>query len=373
MYSSMRVFSPPLLRDTSDIGQLPPGSYPALKDRASIQPFAPAHPPQMVSTLDMVVVIPTYNGAQRLPEVLDALAQQGGVASLQWAVWVVDNNSTDHTAAVVRQYQQQWGDGLPLEYHQELRQGAGFARQYAIETAPATWVAFLDDDNIPDAGWLQAAWQFIQTHPGIGAVSSRIRGDFEAALPPGFEQITPYLAITERGNQPLRYSPRSRLVPPSAGLVVNREIWRQNVPNHCILNGRKPGSMLTGEDTEALCHILVAGWPIWYVPTMTLQHKIPARRLERSYLIPFFRGIGLSRYVTRTVGMAPFTKPFWVLAYGLSDAAKIICHWLKWGRAVRNNLIAACMMELFISSLRSPFYLWRHGYLAALDTPQRQD
>jgi glycosyltransferase involved in cell wall biosynthesis len=326
----------------------------------------------MVSTLDLVVVIPTYNGAKRLPEVLDALAQQMNVASLQWAVWVVDNNSRDNTAAVVRRYQQQWGNALPLEYHQELRQGAGFARQYAIEAASATWVAFLDDDNIPDPGWLQAAWQFIQTHPGVGAVSSRIRGDFEAALPPGFEQITPYLAITERGNQPLRYSPRSRLVPPSAGLVVNRDVWRQSVPDHCILNGRKPGSMLTGEDTEALCHILVAGWPIWYVPTMTLQHKIPARRLERSYLIPFFRGIGLSRYVTRTVGMAPFIKPFWVLAYGLSDSAKIICHLLKWGRAVRKNLIAACMMELFISSLRSPFYLWRHGYLTASDTPQRQ-
>ncbi|MEB3269534.1 MAG: hormogonium polysaccharide biosynthesis glycosyltransferase HpsE [Leptolyngbya sp.] len=324
--------------------------------------------------MDIVVVIPTYNGSQRLPEVLDALHQQTSPTDCEWAVWVVDNNSTDDTATVVREYQARWGDSRPLEYHREPRQGAGFVRHYAVEHAPATWIAFLDDDNIPDQGWLIAAWQFIQRNPTVGALSSRIRGDFEAEhLPPDFEQIAPYLAITERGDNPRRYDAKLRLVPPSAGLVVRKQAWQQCVPDHCILNGRKPGSMLTGEDTEVLCHILVAGWPIWYVPTMTLQHKIPAGRLERSYLIPFFRGIGLSRYVTRTVGVSPLLKPFLALAYSANDALKVVCHVLKWGRRVRQNLIAACMLELFISSLRSPLYLWQHGYLRASISSQHHD
>jgi glycosyltransferase involved in cell wall biosynthesis len=315
--------------------------------------------------LDIVVVIPTYNGATRLPEVLDALERQTLPEQCQWAVWVVDNNSTDATTAVVQEYQGRWGQQRSLEYHHEARQGAGFARHYAIAQAPATWVAFLDDDNIPDQDWLSAAWAFIQAHPDAGALASRIRGDFEAELPPGFEQIVPYLAITERGDRARRYSPRSRLVPPSAGLLVRRQAWQQSIPDHCILNGRKPGSMLTGEDTEVMCHILLAGWPIWYVPTMTLQHKIPAKRLERDYLLPFFRGIGLSRYVTRTLGFPKVLKPFMALAYGANDARKVACLFFKCGGEVQHNLVAACMLELLLSSLRSPLYLWRHGYLSS--------
>jgi hypothetical protein len=30
---------------------------------------------------------------------------------------------------------------------------------------------------------------------------------------------------------------------------------------------------------------------------------------------------------------------------------------------VRSDLIAACEMQLFVSSFISPFYLWSHGYL----------
>jgi hypothetical protein len=34
----------------------------------------------------------------------------------------------------------------------------------------------------------------------------------------------------------------------------------------------------------------------------------------------------------------------------------------KHGVRVQSDLIAACEMELFVSSLVSPFYLWRQGH-----------
>ena len=77
-------------------------------------------------TIDFTVAIPTYNGETRLPEVLDQVRKQVDTESLQWEVIVIDNNSTDNTAKVVRKYQADWPGGCPLRYYFEAQQGAGF-------------------------------------------------------------------------------------------------------------------------------------------------------------------------------------------------------------------------------------------------------
>ncbi|MFY7805244.1 MAG: glycosyltransferase, partial [Limnoraphis robusta] len=66
--------------------------------------------------LDFTIAIPTYNGAKRLPQVLDKLRSQTDVEQISWEVIVVDNNSTDNTAEIVQQYQQNWLLNVPLRY-----------------------------------------------------------------------------------------------------------------------------------------------------------------------------------------------------------------------------------------------------------------
>jgi glycosyltransferase involved in cell wall biosynthesis len=311
--------------------------------------------------VDFTVAIPTYNGEYRLPEVLERLRSQIiDIAPFSWEVIVVDNNSQDRTAQVVQSFESNFP--CPLRYCLENRQGAGFARKRAIEEAHSPLVGFLDDDNIPELNWVISAYQFAQNYPKAGAFASQIHGEFEVEPPAELEQILPFLAITERGSKPLQYHSSKKVFPPSAGLVVRRSVWLEHVPERTILGGRTDGNMLTGEDTEVLAHIDRAGWEIWYNPAMVVWHKIPAWRLEKSYLIPFFRGIGRSRYVTRMSSIQPWKRSIMLFAYMVNDARKIVRHWLKYHRQLKENLAAACEMELFISSLLSPFYLWRKGY-----------
>lgn len=129
------------------------------------------------------------------------------------------------------------------------------------------------------------------------------------------------------------------------------------------MTGRVQGSMLTSEDLEVLGYIQSFGWEIWYNPEMKITHKIHAHRLKREYLIPFMGGIGLSRYVTRMVGVKSYLKPILLLAYFVNDLRKILFQFLKYGTYVRTDLVAACEMELYVKSLISPFYLWYKGYL----------
>ncbi|MDP5017015.1 glycosyltransferase [Anabaena sp. UHCC 0187] len=317
----------------------------------------------MNSCLDLTIAIPTYNGEHRLPELLERLRNQINTEHFSWAIVVVDNNSTDNTAKVVKSYQDNWQCPYPLYYCFEPQQGAAYARKKAIVEAKSELIGFLDDDNYPNSTWVSAAYNFSQQHPQAGAYGSQIHPNWEVEPTENFYRIAPFLAITERGNLPLLYQAQKKILPPSAGLVIRRPAYLESVPSQTILTGRVSGNMITGEDIEMVSYIQKAGWEIWYNPDMELYHQIPKVRLTREYLIPFFQGIGISRYVTRMVNIKPIHKPFWLLAYLANDLRKILLHLLKYRNKIKTDLVAACEMQLYISSLFSPFYLWQNGYL----------
>ncbi|MBH8574217.1 glycosyltransferase family 2 protein [Nostocaceae cyanobacterium CENA369] len=317
----------------------------------------------MAEIIEFTVAIPTYNGASRLPELLERLHNQTYTEKLTWEIIVIDNNSTDNTAKVVQSYQEKWQRPDFLKYFFEAKQGAAYARKKAIEVALGKFIGFLDDDNYPVPKWVAAAYDFGHKNSQVGAYSSQIHPDWEVEPPTNFWRISPFLAITERGNIPLLYDAKKNLLPPSAGLVIRRQAWLDSVPNKFILSGRTTGNMLTSEDLEMISYIQKAGWEIWYNPEMEIYHKIPRFRLQKDYLIPFFTGIGLSRYVTRTVNIKPIYKPFICFIYIINDSCKIILHLFKYGLNLKDDLVATCEMQLYLSSLISPFYLWKNGYL----------
>ena len=312
---------------------------------------------------DFTVAICTYNGEKRLPEVLDKLRSQINTENLSWEVIVIDNNSSDNTAKIVQEYQTNWSSKNPLRYCLETEQGLGYARKRAIAESGAELIGFLDDDNLPQPDWVAAAYAFAQEHPKAGAYGSKISADYEMQPPENFHRIAAFLAITERGSSPLLYNPQTKLLPPGAGIVVRKQAWLSSVPGQCILAGRIKGDMLAGEDLEVLYHIQKLGWEIWYNPAMHLYHKIPSHRLQKDYLIPLFRGIGHCRYATRMIGVKFWLKPIFTIAYILNDLKKIIFHLLKHRTKAQKDLVLACELQLMKSSLISPFYLWKKGYL----------
>ena len=69
----------------------------------------------MTECINFTVAIPTYNGASKLPEVLQRLQNQLHTENITWEIIVVDNNSTDRTADVVKNYQKNWQHPFPLK------------------------------------------------------------------------------------------------------------------------------------------------------------------------------------------------------------------------------------------------------------------
>ncbi|MBD2346057.1 hormogonium polysaccharide biosynthesis glycosyltransferase HpsE [Anabaena subtropica] len=304
------------------------------------------------------VVICTYNGAERLPHVLNRLQNQVGTEDIYWEVLVVDNNSTDETKQVIQQYRNAWFNQRELRYSFEPEQGLAIARQHAVTEARGELIGFLDDDNIPCQTWVASAYLFAQTHPRAGAYGSQIHGEFEIPPPDNFQRIASLLALTDQGSKVLLYEPKKKVLPPGAGLVVRKQAWLENVPKRCFLQGRVREPYLPGEDLEALLHIQRGGWEIWYNPQMQIAHQIPHWRLNKDYLINLSRGIGLSRYHTRMLSVKLWQAPLMFWLYVLNDMRKIVVHLYRYRGKVKSDLIAACELELFIGSLLSPSYIW---------------
>jgi glycosyltransferase involved in cell wall biosynthesis len=308
--------------------------------------------------VDFTVAIPTYNGEQRLPEVLNRLQRQVGADHFEWEVIVIDNNSTDQTADVVRSYQAQWPALSTLYYLFEPRQGAAFARQRAVERAEGMWVGFLDDDNWPTDDWVATAFAFGQSHSHVGVYGGRVLPIFDLGtiLPAGFERIAPYFAIVDRGLEAHAYQAEMKILPPGAGLVVQRQAWLTAVPTELVLNHRGKDAFLASEDLEAVLHIQKAGWEIWYVPEMLIQHHIPAWRLERNYLLSLVRCIGLSRHYIRMLRLAAWQRPLLTVLYFLNDLRRFLMETLRLWLVQSQDVVVACEWEMMRCSLIGPFF-----------------
>lgn len=308
-------------------------------------------------TIDFTLAIPTYNGADRLPALLERLLVQAVPQNFSWQVMVVDNNSTDNTAEVVAAYQTLWAGKLCLRYEREQRQGAAFARQKAMQVAESDLVGFLDDDVIPADNWVLAAYEFGMAHGQAGAYGGQISGRFEVSPPTGFDRIQSFLALRNRGDAPHLYNPKFLSLPPSAAWVVRRSAWMDAVPDKPSLGGRTGQSMVQGDDYEPLIYLGKAGWEIWYNPAMVVEHIIPAKRLESDYLLALSRGCGLCvcqlRMMAVDGGWARITTFSKVT---LGNLKRLIFHLMEHHFNVRGDIITHCEFEFFLSSFLSSFF-----------------
>lgn len=104
-------------------------------------------------TNSVAIIICTWNRADSLRATLLSLQQQAAPGGVSVEVIVVDNNSSDDTAATVEALRKGWRLG-ELRYLFEGRQGKQFALNAGIAASTAAILAFTDDDILFPPGWV---------------------------------------------------------------------------------------------------------------------------------------------------------------------------------------------------------------------------
>lgn len=301
-------------------------------------------------SVDFSVAIPTYNGAKTLSLVLARLKAQTNLEAVVWEVIVIDNNSTDATAAVVQAFQENWLPHTSLRYCFETRQGLAYGRQRAVKEAKGEFIGFLDDDNLPALNWVAAACEFGKAYPKAGAYGGHIQGNYEVQPPEAFEKVKSFLVIRNYANSAKLFEPEKLRLPPGAGLVVRKKAWLESVPDRLIRTQRG------GNDYEISLHLHNRGWEIWYNPEMQIEHLIPAWRMERQYVTKIAQLYGLCTCEIRLIIAKPGQKPLLLIKSFLGGLRRLVTHLVKHRDRAITDLGLACETAFFWGSVLSPFY-----------------
>jgi len=105
-------------------------------------------------------ILCSYNRAALLRRALQALCTQS-LAAEQFEVLLIDDGSTDDTAAVATEFQQL----LPLRYIHQPNAGLAAAKNHGIEQARGPIVLFVDDDDVMDPDCLRQHLLSHAEHP----------------------------------------------------------------------------------------------------------------------------------------------------------------------------------------------------------------
>lgn len=223
----------------------------------------------------LTVALCTYNRADFLRQTLAGLAAQNFPRD-QFEVLVIDNNSRDHTAAVVAEF----AASRPTPRHiLETQQGLDYARNRAIAEARGDIILFADDDILVQPDWLaQMLAPFASAAAEkIGAVGGEVIPVFPDGLPPWVAEWHAPLAFrADAGPLPSRHSPMG------ANLAIPRAVFAQVGIFHTALD-RAAGNYFSGGDSEMVRRIRAAGFEIWFAPAAAVRHQMPESRTTFRY------------------------------------------------------------------------------------------
>lgn len=243
---------------------------------------APALPATAVT-----VAICTFNRAAHTARAVASVLPQLRAGD---ALLVVDNASTDGTAAAVAQA----ASGHPaVQVLLEPTLGLSVARNRALHAARSEYLIYLDDDATVRPGWIETYRTCFARPPSsrLAAVGGPVMPAYEVT-PPGW--------VSSRDNR-LDLGDVAREFPPGGGP------WGCNFAVHraraLACGGFDPRfgptgtSRIVADETELFARLRLAGGEIWWLPGAVIDHTVIEERIRLAY---FFRtNFGLGRSAAR--------------------------------------------------------------------------
>jgi glycosyltransferase involved in cell wall biosynthesis len=261
----------------------------------------------MTRSPDVAVLICTWNRAALLAETLRSISLADVPAGLTWEVIVVDNNSSDETRQVVERHEAAFP--TTLRYLFEPHQGKSWAMNRGLAESSAPLVVFVDDDVRVGRRWLAAAVEAFNASPDTAYVGGPVAPIWDRVCPRWFARtgtaLFGALAILDYGPEPFVFEERQK-IPLGANFAVRRTLSNR-IGGFDPTLGRNSERVLLGQELpEFFARSRAAGFRGRYVPGMSVEHHVPARRLRPEYVRRWWYGKGVSR--ARMERLHPLTE-----------------------------------------------------------------
>ena len=281
------------------------------------------------------VILCTYNRQKYIYNVLRSIAENT-LPHDQYEIVLVNNNSTDDTAAECRRFSGDHPD-IAFRYCVETNQGLSYARNRGIRESHGDLLAYVDDDATVNPQYLESYASFFARHPQAVAAGGPILPVYETEEPRWMSHYTRQL-ITGR----LYHGDSERQFPrdsyPGGGNACYRRSVFDTIGLFNVELGRKGNSLIGAEEKDLFDKMNSHNMKFYYIPTAILYHIIAPYKLTDDYFERLTYGIGVSeRCRTQQISKKKYRRRLLKEAYKWCGTLALWCSFVVRGQAAKGN------------------------------------
>ncbi|WP_353633800.1 glycosyltransferase [Halobacterium sp. NMX12-1] len=218
----------------------------------------------MPSSPVLSIIVPVYNDPDGLRQTLSSLVDQPNTPEFE--IIVVDNNSTDETPQVIREFERRYSD-IIFGFSETDIQSSYAARNTGIKQASGEILAFIDADVIVGDTWITDVWHQFQ-ESNVDYLGCNV----EMYIPNGNDTF--WARYDCSMGLPVRHYIRTKQFAPTCALALRRSVLDEV--------GCFDEELVSGGDKEFGHRVSTAGFKLEFAPKITVQH--PARSTFKSHI-----------------------------------------------------------------------------------------
>ena len=194
------------------------------------------------------VVVCTYNGSRTIRDCLEGCAR---LDYPDYEVIVVNDGSTDGTAAIAREYD--------VRLINTPNEGLSGARNTGLSAATGQIIAYLDDDARPDAHWLRYLAETFRTSDHVGVGGPNIVPDDDPA-------VAQCVANAPGGPTHVLITDRLAEHIPGCNMAFRVSRLRE-------IGGFDAQFRIAGDDVDVCWRLQARGWTLGFNPAAVVWHR----------------------------------------------------------------------------------------------------
>ena len=296
-----------------------------------------------VSTVNISVIVCTYNRQYILPICLQSLVDQTIGRGL-YEVIVVNNHSTDGTQNIAESFVEKY-ENFRVVF--EKKQGLSQARNRGWKEAQGNYIAYIDDDAIAYPDWISSIVDFIERHPNAGVFGGPYDAFYLVSKPDWFP---PEYGSLHLGKQERCIKLGSEWITGS-NMVIRKELFYK-YGGFDVTLGMIGCKAAYGEEVNFFLSMHDKGSRIFYVPSIRVAHLVAEYKMSlswlllsgfsagrgyeltfnvnrslRSHLVSFVKELGMAMYVMVRPVRIPFQRRLYYSLYRLYyEAGAVVEH-----------------------------------------------
>jgi glucosyl-dolichyl phosphate glucuronosyltransferase len=240
------------------------------------------------------VIISTYNRCKSLGTTIASVLSQAPDAP-SFEVIVVNNNSTDDTAVVIKSFAAR---ETRVRYVFERRQGLSHGRNAGLAVARGEFILFTDDDVVVSATWVRDFYDAFLRYPDADFIGGKVLPTWEREPEAWLDATMSPLALQDMGTEPLKVTQENPRCLIGACLGIRQSAFDKaglfDPTTQRVGDG--VGSI---EDSDWELKVWrQGGWGV-YVPDIVCTTEVPAQRMAKSYHRKWHLGHGKFHALSR--------------------------------------------------------------------------